>query len=249
MLSTLNAYTGPYISDGRIQSSVEFGQTPPVNALDEQSRLHDSAYAHYKDYGHLRAADVLYDRNVSKLGPLGKTVGTTVLYGNQAMSSIGNISSAGYLGPFSIVYGAVKNSYNLYDFMLNEEKYISDVEKYYATDPGWKKSPSSLPTSDVMNTQVDNEPTVHRNRPNEYYDSLGGDDIGNSSPSIKNHTIYEPSKVHNGLSVYTGSQDKSDDYVQNFYRGDQDMGYPVYYWPGGRRRRKNKHKKRHGQNF
>jgi hypothetical protein len=76
-------YTGPYWSDGKIQSSVEFGTTDPQSELDALSRLHDTAYAHYSDRGHREAADLIYAREAKRLGEkYPELIGNIVQYGN-----------------------------------------------------------------------------------------------------------------------------------------------------------------------
>lgn len=131
-----NSYTGPYWSDGKLQSSVEFGKTPPGSALDAESRLHDSAYAHYQDLQHRMAADEIYEMNTRNLGIVANAAGKAVVYGNQTIRSGMNLgTNVMKYGPFGLIVGAVQNAYNLYDYMINEEKYIKEVKAYYATDP------------------------------------------------------------------------------------------------------------------
>lgn len=60
-------YTGPGVSNGKFQNSVEFGDRTPLDTLDFYSRMHDSAYAKYKDKWHRRAADQLYYDQAMKL--------------------------------------------------------------------------------------------------------------------------------------------------------------------------------------
>lgn len=131
-----NSYTGPYWSDGKLQSSVEFGKTPPGSALDAESRLHDSAYAHYQDLQHRMAADEIYEMNTRNLGITGNLAGKAVVYGNQTIRSGMNLgTNVMKYGPLGLVVGAVQNAYNLYDYMINEEKYVKEVKAYYETDP------------------------------------------------------------------------------------------------------------------
>ncbi len=52
-------YTGPYISNGKLQESVPFGDKTPKDELDALSRLHDSAYAKWDDRLHRSVADNL----------------------------------------------------------------------------------------------------------------------------------------------------------------------------------------------
>lgn len=129
-------YTGPYRSDGKFQTSVEFGKTAPKDKLDALSRLHDSAYAKYKDYGHRVAADSIYNQEAKKLvGKFPSLAGDLVVYGNQTGRSVSNLASNASYGPLGFVYGAVKNMYNLNDYMVNQKKYAREVSDYYDTDP------------------------------------------------------------------------------------------------------------------
>lgn len=124
----MDNYTGPYWSDGKVQSSVEFGTAIPTSLLDEQSRLHDSAYAKFKDQHQLlTAADYIYNENTKNLGVLGKVAGFAVLYGNHTQRSINGLFDGNIPG--------VTNSIRLQDWLENKEKYIKQVKDYYETDP------------------------------------------------------------------------------------------------------------------
>jgi len=137
VIDALPNYTGPYISNGEFQTSVEFGDKPPKDKLDALSRLHDSAYAHFDDYGHRRAADVIYGNEAKQLvGLFPELAGLVVKYGNQIGDSFSTIlSSYGMLGPAGILVGGVKNALKLHDYMINEQRYKKDITEYYATDP------------------------------------------------------------------------------------------------------------------
>lgn len=131
----MDNYTGPYWSDGKFQSSVEFGESEPLDALDEASRLHDSAYAHYKDEQHRRAADLIYYNSTKDLGIKGAAAGSAVLFGNQTLRSGSNLITNG--GPTlpGLVIGGIKNMISLNDWSNNRDKYLRDVTDYYLTDP------------------------------------------------------------------------------------------------------------------
>lgn len=144
-----NNYTGPYWSDGKLQSSVEFGRTPPGSALDAESRLHDSAYAHYNDTQHRIAADYIYNEHLANLGSTEAIVGETVFIGNQVLrAGAGIVSDFLSYGPLGLVTGAVKDAYYVADYALNHNKYEKEVLDYYKTDPGWIRS------MDESNNQV-----------------------------------------------------------------------------------------------
>ncbi len=136
-------YTGPYISDGKWQPSVAFGEKLPVNELDALSRLHDSAYARWEDVGHRRAADALYFESAKTLGVSGKVAGELVTKGNQVLRAgenlLESVVSGSKFGPLGtlvgLVYGAVTNMVSLNDTLVNGDRYRKEVLAYYATDP------------------------------------------------------------------------------------------------------------------
>jgi hypothetical protein len=138
-------YTGPYVSDGKFQSSVEFGKAEVKSRLDAMSRLHDSAYAHFKDKQHLQAADEIYSQSAKKLaGAFPEFARDIVKYGNFTARSAANVFDTPSvllhgLGPIGdvlgLTYGAVKNMFSLNDTLINGDKYKDDVRQYYATDP------------------------------------------------------------------------------------------------------------------
>jgi hypothetical protein len=209
----MDNYTGPYWSDGKLQSSVEFGQTPPTSALDAESRLHDSAYAHYQDLAHRMAADAIYDARVEKLGGLGTLAGTAVAYGNQALRSGKNLIDYSEYGLVGLIVGSLINDYNLNDYMMNVDKYKKEVLAYYATDPGWAGR-GETPTTD--------EPRVTRRK---YAEKA-------SDPGPKAESVIDPAKRP---TVYPHNQYDHDNQEASSYEYNP---YPVYYRRGGRRRKK-----------
>jgi len=129
-------YTGPYISDGKLQTSVEFGTAEPKSKLDALSRLHDSAYAKFSDSGHRYAADSIYNEEAKKLAGLYPSLaGGLVLYGNSTSKSFSNLVSNIGFGVPGLVYGAVKNMVSLNDKVTNGDRYRKEVLAYYKTDP------------------------------------------------------------------------------------------------------------------
>ena len=137
-------YTGPFISDGKFQTSVEFGEAEPKDALDALSRYHDSAYYRFKDKGHRMAADSIYADEAAKLtGQFPHLAGHAVRYGNQFKDSLNNLVSPELLvaGPFALlglVKGGLQNACHLHDYMINGDKYKREVLDYYKTDPKLK---------------------------------------------------------------------------------------------------------------
>jgi len=137
-------YTGPYLSDGKFQSSVEFGKATPRSKLDTLSRLHDSAYARYQDRYHRQAADELYERETKKLkGAFPELAGDIVKYGNFAQRSAHNLLNDFVVGSvvpgignvLGLIYGSLKNNYEFNEWNTNKNKYIEDVKTYYSSDP------------------------------------------------------------------------------------------------------------------
>lgn len=90
-------YTGPYLSDGRFQSSVEGGQAPPRSQLDALSREHDTSYARSRRAQDRRKADLVYYRATRKMGWFPRLAGDIVLYGNDParLFGFGHSGSAG----------------------------------------------------------------------------------------------------------------------------------------------------------
>lgn len=129
-------YTGPYRSNGKFQTSVEFGDKIPIDQLDALSRLHDTAYARYDDYGHRVAADIIYNNEAKKLSGIGPLAGLAVTYGNQLLRS-GISLGSGMLttGPIGGLFSAVKNLRDIADLTTNIDKYTKDILELYAQDP------------------------------------------------------------------------------------------------------------------
>lgn len=124
-------YTGPYISDGKFQTSVRFGQATPKDRLDKLSRLHDTAFKEFSDYGHRTAANSLYNYDAKDGDTMSKIAGAAVLYGNQALTAAKGLS----FNLPALVYGGVRNALDLHDYVKNEKKYKQDVKNLYAQDP------------------------------------------------------------------------------------------------------------------
>jgi len=138
-MTSLGNYTGPYVSDGKLQTSVEFGGAPTLNELDALSRLHDSAYAKWTDRAHREAADKLYYDAASKLpGAFPKLAANAVQYGNYAgdsASKLGqNVLTYGPVGAlkFGIERLAEMNA-RLNGTHLAKE--LREVQDYYKSDP------------------------------------------------------------------------------------------------------------------
>jgi len=124
-------YTGPYISDGKFQTSVKFGNAVPKDRLDKLSRLHDTAFKEFSDYGHRTAANSIYHKDAMEGDTMSQIAGAAVLYGNQVLSAGKGLS----FNLPALVYGGVRNALNLHDYVMNEKKYKQDIKDLYARDP------------------------------------------------------------------------------------------------------------------
>lgn len=139
---SLPNYTGPYISDGKFQSSVMFGSTKPKDELDALSRLHDTAYAYYEDRAHREAADRIYSDAAKKLrGKFPELAADIVNYGNYTGRQAGQLASdvLTYTPIAGVVKFAGTNLLNMYR-MINGtylKKEIADVKSLYSRDPGY----------------------------------------------------------------------------------------------------------------
>lgn len=155
MNNELGNYTGPYWSDGKLQTSVEFGESEAINGLDELSRLHDTVYAHYPDRAHREAADRWYAEECKKLtGMYPALAGRVVNYGNyavnQAKQLASDVATYSFLPGIGGIFGAAKwvvnnigNSQKMIDgtYLQKERKDILDL---FERDPAKKKQ---LPVS------------------------------------------------------------------------------------------------------
>lgn len=132
----MDNYTGPYWSNGRFQSSVEFGDAPPIDDVGVQSRLHDTAFAHFGDARHRTAADWIYYQNLQKVPGVKSSV-------VRALPFYGNLASAGHVsGLFSPLSPIAVFDYLLRVHRTSKEiksggyaKEIADVLNLYKTDP------------------------------------------------------------------------------------------------------------------
>jgi len=76
-------YCGPYWSDGKIQPSVEDGESAPVSDLDAACKRHDEAYAKARTETDLVVADEQFYQETQDLGIRGPIYGSLVLHGNR----------------------------------------------------------------------------------------------------------------------------------------------------------------------
>jgi len=78
-------YTGPYLSDGKIQSSVANGRALPKSRLDILSRDHDTAYNLSTSDDDRRKADRIYHTKTRGMSFVPRFAGDIVLHGNDPM--------------------------------------------------------------------------------------------------------------------------------------------------------------------
>lgn len=129
-------YTGPYISNGKFQPSVQFGDRRPKDALDALSRLHDTAYAKWDDRLHRTIADRIYNEDAKQLsGMFPEVARFAVTYGNQTINSFNNIKKNWMYGPFGILKGGVENAYDLFQVIDQGDAVAREIRNYYKTDP------------------------------------------------------------------------------------------------------------------
>jgi len=137
-------YTGPNWSNGKVQESVKFGDAVPLNYGDSQSRLHDSAYAQFKDKWHREAADMIYRDRLKGQRGFYRAVAQAPLYGNYAKNQAKSLGTSvyngfKYFGPVGAIGGAIvhelqyiKDMQHRLGGLAKERKAVLD---FYAQDP------------------------------------------------------------------------------------------------------------------
>jgi hypothetical protein len=142
-------YTGPWISNGQFQSSVEFGDRKPKDQLDALSRLHDTAYAKWSDRLHRTVADTIYATEARKLAKkFPELAAFIVQYGNFTKNSVDTLRETSGYGLPGLIVGGIRNMYHLNDYLMNGDKVKKEILNYYKTDPHIE-----LQTYGEMNTQ------------------------------------------------------------------------------------------------
>ncbi len=146
-------YVGPYWSNGKLQESVEWGDKPALNELDELARQHDAAYAHFKDERHREAADAIFADGAeklkkkygSKLAENPQFAAAMVRYGNHTKRQFAKLAKSGMFIPGLAPLAIFKYGYDNFKEMnarikgthLKAER--SDVEQFFKTDPSLKR--------------------------------------------------------------------------------------------------------------
>ncbi len=152
-------YVGPYWSDGKLQSSVEWGEAPALHEIDEAARRHDAAYAHFKDSKHRAAADLMFAEEMDRLkGKYGNKIAddprvakAAVLYGNHiGRKASGFFSDVARFGGVTGILPAILKLgvENIRDsHQMTKGTYLQKerdaVKLYYKTDPRLKPEDSS----------------------------------------------------------------------------------------------------------
>jgi hypothetical protein len=190
----MDNYTGPYWSDGKLQQSVEFGSSLPTSDLDRASRLHDSAYAKFKDERHRIAADSIYSDTLRTVDSASaRLIRGLPVYGNYTKNRAYEYGEAlasgmkfgglpGAVG--SLAVASIKNLFLQHDLLINMDKYKREVRDYYATDP-LKATHQSYGTETVaadrgflpvmhpktIETQMHDNPAPQQNKTRETQDN------------------------------------------------------------------------------
>ncbi len=142
---TSGNYVGPYWSDGKVQESVEWGDSPALHALDDLARQHDAAYARYKDDKHREAADMIFAQEAKKLKEKygskwaddPRIAARLVEYGNFTARTVKKLVRAAPYGLPGLLAYQVGNMVDNYKrikgtYLKNEQ---SELKKFYETDP------------------------------------------------------------------------------------------------------------------
>lgn len=175
----MDSYCGPYWSDGKFQSSVEFGATTPEDEVAGQCRLHDSAYKHFKTRQHHKAADLLFYDNITNLKDL----------------SLFN-QTKGWVAKNLVKYvnGALR-----FDYSYPDDKTIQEVKEYYNHDPMFRGS--------LDNRNVGDQEVYSPEGPS-MGDLLDPNDIGISvdlraTGQGQNQEVYDPYRPRGFASMFT----------------------------------------------
>lgn len=129
-------YTGPYLSDGKFQPSVPYGTATPTDHVDSESRLHDTAYAMYKDPLHRFQADSAYRLNLQNDPSLKAMVaGQAVTKGNILINGLERLgTNIATYGPLGLLVTAGQNILSAND-ILNDTKAAQDIRDIRNNDP------------------------------------------------------------------------------------------------------------------
>jgi hypothetical protein len=202
----MDNYTGPYWSDGKFQESVQFGATAPLTDLDRASRLHDSAYAKFKDESHRIAADIIYQDTLKTIDSASaRLIRGLPVYGNYTKNRAYEYGEAlasgmkfgglpGAVGGLAVA--AVRNVFRQNDLLINLDKYKAEVRDYYATDP-YKDTHQSYALE--VNDQKKSIPIKHPTKTPQKFDAV-------EAPQQKPEKLENPSEMRFGKTKIAPEQ-------------------------------------------
>ncbi len=133
--TNMDPYTGPYWSDGKIQSSVEFGESFTPTYLAYNSRLHDSAFAHFQDDRHRTAADWIYRQSLRFDDSVKSQIVRQLPFVGNHVGFLLPLFTSGLAGPAALL-AALEVSLLKRDIENGAyDSEIRDVLQFYNTDP------------------------------------------------------------------------------------------------------------------
>lgn len=200
----LGNYVGPYWSDGRVQPSVEWGESEPKHELDALARQHDSAYAKWQDREHREAADRIFADEARKLvGKFPNLAANLVQYGNYGMRQGSELASASRYGLPGILYFAGKNILKSHQMLTGSylKKETQDVKEYYSTDPKLRREPPVQPRS-----QPKVFPPVVGASSGSNSRSADSGNAGNKLPDLPSVSTRPSKKMTIAEAVYTAAK-------------------------------------------
>jgi hypothetical protein len=152
-------YTGPYLSDGRLQSSVANGKAPPKSKLDQLSRSHDTAYALAKSDLDRRRADKAYYAATRRMSWFPRLAGDIVLYGNDPQLFFSD--AIGWATGLGANMG--NGNGNQRGQRLRQEPRYTDVRDVNPVSRMWRAKPSpGLATSEDPAMPAALQPTTYQ---------------------------------------------------------------------------------------
>ncbi len=131
----MDPYTGPYWSDGKIQSSVEFGKSFTPTYLAYNSRLHDSAFAHFQDERHRTAADWVYRQSLRFDDSIKSQVVRHLPFVGNHVGFLLPLFTTGLAGPAALLAALDISLLNRDIENGAYDSEIQDVLQFYNTDP------------------------------------------------------------------------------------------------------------------
>ncbi len=169
-------YVGPYWSNGKVQNSVEWGDKPALNELDELARKHDAAYAHFKDEKHREAADAIFAADArklkkkygNKLAEDPQFAANMVEYGNHTVRQLKKLVSSGLFNPALAPLAIMKYGYEHVKEFTNRIKgshlknEMSEIRLFHERGTTGRKQPelSEVRAGRLANSGSWKKPTI-----------------------------------------------------------------------------------------